>query len=118
MEVAYGAWASVRRGAVSQSSPRADGGGGRAHRHYVRQPLDERRSDVVQGQLITGNNAPLALPAALQCMVCRRFFVCLVTVVWKLGQTEPMRPSCMAEELATHILMREAEGLLDQDGVN
>lgn len=47
----------------------------------------------------------------------RRFFVCLVTVVWKLGQRAPMRPSCVAEELAAHILIEEAEGLLEQDGI-
>src|SRR5258708_465615 len=34
----------------------------------------------------------------------RKFFVCLVTVIWKLGQSEPMRPSCVAEELAAHVL--------------
>src|SRR5258708_28151758 len=30
----------------------------------------------------------------------RRFFICLVTVVLKLGQPEPIPPSCVAEALA------------------
>jgi hypothetical protein len=47
----------------------------------------------------------------------RRFFVCLSTVVWKLGQPEPIRPSCVAEELAAHILIREAEGKMREQGV-
>jgi len=38
----------------------------------------------------------------------RKFFVCLVTVIWKLGQREAFRPSCVAEELAAHILIRAA----------
>src|SRR5689334_17934191 len=41
----------------------------------------------------------------------RKFFVCLVTVVWKLGQPIPMRLSCVAEELAVYILVQEAEAL-------
>jgi hypothetical protein len=48
----------------------------------------------------------------------REFFVSLVTVVWKLGQREPIRPSCVAEELAAHVLIREAEALLDVNGVH
>jgi len=48
----------------------------------------------------------------------RKFFVCLVTVIWKLGQREAFRPSCVAEELAAHILIREAEALLEGNGVH
>jgi hypothetical protein len=48
----------------------------------------------------------------------RKFFVCLLTVVWKLGQREPIRPSCVAEELAAHVLIREAEALLEVNGVH
>jgi hypothetical protein len=44
----------------------------------------------------------------------RRFFMCLVTVVWKLGQREPNRLSCVAEELAAHILLLEAEALAEE----
>jgi len=44
----------------------------------------------------------------------RRFFVCLITVIWKLGQREQMRPSCLAEELAAHILLQEAEALAEE----
>ena len=38
----------------------------------------------------------------------RKFFVCLITVIWKLGQREAVHPSCVAEELAAHILIRAA----------
>jgi hypothetical protein len=44
----------------------------------------------------------------------RRFFMCLGTVIWKLGQREPMRLSCVAEELATHVLLQEAEALAEE----
>jgi len=44
----------------------------------------------------------------------RRFFVCLVTVAWKLGQREPLRLSCVAEELAAHVLLQEAEAFAEE----
>jgi hypothetical protein len=44
----------------------------------------------------------------------RKFFTCLVTVVWKLGQREPMRLSCVAEELAAHVLLQEAEAFAQE----
>lgn len=44
----------------------------------------------------------------------RKFLVCLVTVVWKLGQREPMRLSCVAEELAAHVLLLEAEAFAEE----
>ena len=47
----------------------------------------------------------------------RKFFICLTTVIWKLGQRETMRLSCVAEELAAHILILEAEALLVEGGV-
>jgi hypothetical protein len=40
--------------------------------------------------------------------------VCLSTVIWKLGQREQMRPSCVAEELAAHLLLQEAEALTEE----
>lgn len=46
----------------------------------------------------------------------RKFFVCLTTIVWKLGQLDVIRPSCVAEELAAHILIQEAETLLHERG--
>lgn len=46
----------------------------------------------------------------------RKFFMCLVTVVWKLGQAEIIRPPCVAEELAASILIQEAEALLEERG--
>lgn len=47
----------------------------------------------------------------------RKFVVCLMTVIWKLGQRERMRLSCVAEELAAHILIQEAEALLAEGGI-
>jgi hypothetical protein len=44
----------------------------------------------------------------------RKFFMCLVTVAWKLGQREPLRLSCVAEELAAHVLLQEAEAFADE----
>jgi hypothetical protein len=44
----------------------------------------------------------------------RKFFVCLVTVIWKLGQREPIRLSCVAEELAAHVLLQEAEAIAEE----
>jgi hypothetical protein len=51
-------------------------------------------------------------------LFAQKLFVCLVTVVWKLGQREVMRPSCVAEELAAHVLIHEAEALLEVNGVH
>lgn len=47
----------------------------------------------------------------------QRFFACLMTIVWKLGQREPIPLSCTAEELAAHILIEEAEALLEMKGI-
>lgn len=47
----------------------------------------------------------------------RKFFMCLVTVVWKLGQAEIIHLSCVAEELATHVLIQEAEAYLEGHGI-
>lgn len=50
-------------------------------------------------------------------LFAKQFFLCLTTVIWKLGQPEPMRPSCVAEELAAHVLIEEAKVLLEQGDV-
>ncbi|HEV8191410.1 MAG TPA: hypothetical protein VGP82_07975 [Ktedonobacterales bacterium] len=47
----------------------------------------------------------------------RRFLACLMTVIWKLGQPAVIHPSCVAEELAADVLIREAEAILDQQSV-
>ena len=49
----------------------------------------------------------------------KRFFATLLTVGYKLAQSDPPVPllSCTAEELALHILIEEASELLEQDGV-
>lgn len=46
----------------------------------------------------------------------RRFYACLLTVVWKLGQRERIPLSSVAEELAAHILIQEAIGVLEGEG--
>ncbi len=48
----------------------------------------------------------------------RRFLACLLTAVWKLGQREAIRPSCVAEELAVHLLLEEAEALSQEHGID
>jgi hypothetical protein len=47
----------------------------------------------------------------------RRFFLCITTLGWKLAQPREFTPSCVAEELSLRILVTEAEGLLEEDGV-
>lgn len=46
----------------------------------------------------------------------RRFHACLLTVIWKLGQRERILLSCVAEELAAHILIQEAVAVLETAG--
>ena len=46
----------------------------------------------------------------------RRFFVCLVTVAWKLAQPGRVPLACVAEELAAWALIEEAKRLLEDDG--
>lgn len=46
----------------------------------------------------------------------RRFHACLHTVIWKLGQRERVPLSCVAEELAAHILIQEAVAVLEAAG--
>lgn len=46
-----------------------------------------------------------------------KFFACLMTVIWKVGQPAVIHSSCVAEELAADVLTREAEAILDQQGV-
>ena len=38
----------------------------------------------------------------------------VVTVVWKLAQRVPLRLSCVAEELAAHMLLQEAEAIAEE----
>ncbi len=48
----------------------------------------------------------------------KRFFACLMTVIWKLAQTKPVYPilDCTAEELALKILIKEAKSVLEMSG--
>ena len=48
----------------------------------------------------------------------KRFFACLMTVIWKLAQTGPNDPilDCTAEELALMILIEEAKRVLKLSG--
>jgi hypothetical protein len=45
-----------------------------------------------------------------------RFLACVFTVSWKLWDVYPHRPACLAEELALHGLIRQAEASLDIAG--
>lgn len=46
----------------------------------------------------------------------RRFHYCLLTVIWKLGQRERVPFSCVAEELAAHLLIEAASAALEEAG--
>ena len=46
----------------------------------------------------------------------RRFCWCALTVIWKLGQRKRLSLSCVAEELAAHLLIQQAGAVLEQDG--
>lgn len=43
----------------------------------------------------------------------RRFDMCLLTVIWKLGQRQRILLSCVAEELAAYSLIQVATGILE-----
>lgn len=45
----------------------------------------------------------------------RKFAVCLITVVWKLAQSEHQMLSSLAEELAAWVLIKEARRHLEDD---
>lgn len=47
----------------------------------------------------------------------KQFFVCLVTVAWKLAQPGRVPLACVAEELAAWALIEEAELVLEEEGV-
>ena len=49
-------------------------------------------------------------------LLVRRFFVCVVTAVWKLAQRDPLPLGCVAEELAAWAVIKEAEGVLEERG--
>jgi len=67
------------------------------------------RADWTADNWLIGTMLPPRYRLRYTAEFARRFFVCLVTVIWKLGQWEPIRLSCVAEELAAHILLQEAE---------
>jgi hypothetical protein len=100
-----------------------------SHRHMLRDAAEEVIDTTLQD--LCASDAPdwsadnwlmgTLLPARYKLRYtadfARKFFVCLITVIWKLGQREAVHPSCVAEELAAHILIREAEALLEGNGV-
>ena len=50
-------------------------------------------------------------------LFAKRFFTCLVTVVWKLGAPEQYDLACVAEEMALHALIEQATMDLERRGV-
>ena len=72
------------------------------------------RSDWTADNWLIGTMLPPHYRLKYTAEFARRFFVCLITVVWKLGQQEPLRLSCVAEELAAHVLLQEAEALAQE----
>ncbi len=63
---------------------------------------------------LIGTWLPLRYRLRYSAAFARRFFMCLSTVVRKLGQREPIRLSCVAEELAAHVLLLEAEAFAEE----
>ena len=72
------------------------------------------RADWTADNWLIGTMLPPRYRLKYTAKFARRFFLCLVTVVWKLGQREPLRLSCVAEELAAYILVLEAEALAEE----
>lgn len=71
-------------------------------------------SDWTADNWLIGTMLPPRYRSKYTAEFARRFFVCLVTVVWKLRQREPLRLSCVAEELAAHVLLQEAEAFAEE----
>lgn len=65
-----------------------------------------------------GSMLPPRFEPKYDLLFAQQFFVCLLTVVWKLGQRDHIGPSCVAEELAAHLLLEEAAGLLKEEGID
>jgi hypothetical protein len=72
------------------------------------------RPDWTADNWLIGTMLPPRFRLRYTAEFARRFFVCLVTVVWKLGQREPIRLSCVADELAAHVLLQEAESFAEE----
>ncbi len=49
-------------------------------------------------------------------LFARQFFICLVTVAWKLAQPHFTPLTCVAEELAAWALINEAVAILEEQG--
>ncbi len=45
----------------------------------------------------------------------RKFAVCIITVAWKLAQSEPMPLSSLAEEVAAWAIINQAKSLVEDD---
>jgi hypothetical protein len=72
------------------------------------------RSDWTADNWLIGALLPPRYRLKYTAGFARKFLVCLITVVWKLGQREPLRLSCVAEELAAHVLLLEAEAFAEE----
>ena len=72
--------------------------------------------DVAFADTDSGSLLPIRLKKHYSEGFARRFFLCFATVGWKLAQPDEMTPSCVAEELAVHILVTEATRILAEEG--
>jgi hypothetical protein len=72
------------------------------------------RSDWTADNWLIGTMLPPRYRLKYTAAFARKFFICLVTVVWKLGQRETLRLSCVAEELAAHVLLQVAEAFAQE----
>ena len=72
------------------------------------------RTDWTADNWLIGTMLPPRYRLKYTAGFARKFFICLVTVAWKLAQREPLRLSCVAEELAAQVLLQEAEAIAEE----
>lgn len=77
---------------------------------------DDTREQSIEFSFIAGN-LPTRYRLRYTPRFMKRFHLCLLTVIWKLGQREPLKLSSVAEELAAYLLIQQAESSLELDGV-
>ena len=69
----------------------------------------------VNGSYLAGMLPPRYLPRYTPQFI-QRFYVRLLIVIWKLGQRERIPLSCVAEELAAHLLIEAAGAAMEEAG--
>ncbi len=71
----------------------------------------EKPQDVLDS--VVGEYLPTRYVYRYTPLFFKKFAVCIITVAWKLAQSEHMPLSSLAEELATRAIIQEAKGRLE-----